>query len=449
MAKQQKNKKIPLVRITSLGCPKNFVDSEQAAASLLMQGYGIAHDDESADVLFINTCAFLRSAREEAAEQLRMGGKWKAEKPNRLLIVGGCLPAWDKDHEAAKEFPYVDAWLPPEHVSALGETLQKLKTVGRKSFCAPAGSPDAPRLILTPPHYAWLRVADGCCNCCTYCLIPSIRGPLKSRSTDSVIQEAGSLIANGTRELFVIAQDTASFGRDLTGRSELPELLRRLDSIDGDFLFRVLYLHPAHVTKELLDTMDACDHLIPCLEMPIQHISDPVLKRMNRHIGEARLRRLLDDIRDRGYMLRTTLMTGFPGETEEDFAKLHALVKEQEFERLGVFAYSPEEGTPGYSMRNPVPAEVAEKRMAILLKEQKKISLKQNKRFLDKEIIVIVDEEYGDGTGAGRTLCDLPDIDGLVQLTGVPEGAAGEILSAVVHKASAYDLEATITTKEN
>lgn len=446
MKKQKKIDKMPLVQLISLGCAKNFVDTEHAAASLLLHGFGLANDESEADILFINTCAFLRSARDEVAEHLTFAAQWKKQKKGRLVIVGGCFPAWDKTNQFMPAFTCVDAWLQPGEISTIGQVAEALRAKQARPAVSP--DPDAPRLQLTPSHYAWLRVADGCCNCCTYCLIPTIRGPLASRPFDSVVTEAENLVANGVTELMIIAQDTASYGRDLGKASLLPDLLKAIDKLDGEFFFRVLYLHPAHVTKKLLQTMTACDRIAPCIEMPIQHISDPVLQRMNRHIGETALRKVLDDVSDAGFAVRTTLMTGFPGETEEDFGKLVDLVKEQEFMRMGVFAYSAEEGTPAHAMADQVPKKIANARKKELEKIQKEISLKRNKSLLkETETAVIVDADHGDGTGIGRTLYDLPDIDITVKLKGLDGESGGCIIPARITRADAYDLHAVPLTE--
>ena len=440
MKKQKKIDKMPLVQLISLGCAKNFVDTEHAAASLLLHGFGLANDESEADILFINTCAFLRSAREEVAEHLTFAAQWKKQKKGRLVIVGGCFPAWDKANQFMSAYTCVDAWLQPGEISTIGQVAEALRA--KQAIPAITADPEAPRLQLTPAHYAWLRVADGCCNRCTYCLIPDIRGPLASRPMDSIVQEAENLVANGVTELMIIAQDTASYGKDLGKASMLPELLKAIDKLDGDFFFRVLYLHPAHVTKKLLKTMESCDRIAPCLEMPIQHISDPVLQRMNRHISEKDLRKVLDDVRDAGFALRTTLMTGFPGETEEDFEKLLELVKEQQFMRMGVFAYSAEEGTPAFAMDDQVPAKIANRRKNELEKCQKQISTLRNKALIDTETAVIVDADYGDGTGIGRTLYDLPDIDNSVKLKGLDGNTQGSIIPVRITRADAYHLQA-------
>lgn len=442
MKRKTSGRKRRLVRIVSLGCPKNFVDTEQAAASLFMHGFGIASTDDEADVMFINTCAFLASAREEAAETLRYAENWKQAKPDRVIICGGCIVSWDRDGAFRRGFPAVDSWLPPACGHDLGRVIETALSSAEK---APVCAPDlnAARFQLTPRHYAWLRISDGCCNHCSYCLIPSIRGELRSRSMKSVVSEADNLLRSGVKELLVIAQDTAGYGMDFDGRSHLPELLKSLDSFSGDYLIRLMYLHPVHITRELIDAMCGTKHLVRCLEIPIQHVADGVLRRMNRHIGEKRQRAVLDELREKGFAIRTTLMTGFPGETEEDFRNLRRYVEEMKFERLGVFAWSAEPGTRAAAMRTGiVPPEEREKRRGNLMRLQQRISKKANESMIGTVQTVIVDEVNGDGTGRGRTLLDVPEIDNNVFLSGLRMDDNGRMLQAEIRTASTYELGA-------
>ena len=424
MKRKTSGRKRRLVRIVSLGCPKNFVDTEQAAASLFMHGFGIASTDDEADVMFINTCAFLASAREEAAETLRYAENWKQAKPDRVIICGGCIVSWDRDGAFRRGFPAVDSWLPPACGHDLGGVIETaLSSADKAPVCAP--DLDAARFQLTPRHYAWLRISDGCCNHCSYCLIPSIRGELRSRSMKSVVSEADNLLRSGVKELLVIAQDTAGYGMDFDGRSHLPELLKSLDSFSGDYLIRLMYLHPVHITRELIDAMCGTKHLVRCLEIPIQHVADGVLRRMNRHIGEKRQRAVLDELREKGFAIRTTLMTGFPGETEEDFRNLRRYVEEMKFERLGVFAWSEEPGTPAAAMKGKVPGEERERRRDVLMTAQKKISRSLNRSLLGRECEVIVDRLLPGGEARGRTMLDVPGIDNDVTVKGLPKKIRG------------------------
>lgn len=427
--KKQMNDRRILVRIVSLGCPKNFVDTEQAAADLLLHGCGLTANEAEADVLFINTCAFLQSAREEAETQIRSALRWKQEKKCRFVIVSGCLVNWDKTGAFRNELSGVDVWLPTHETCTLGAVIRSLLKNGGETALPHPCAPDPARLPLTPPHYAWLRIADGCDNRCAYCLIPSIRGNLQSRSEESILSEAGNLVESGARELLIIAQDTSAYGRDVSrdGKPRLAELLRKLDDLPqgGDYLIRLLYLHPGSVTDELLDVMERMRHLVRCVEMPIQHVSGSVLKRMNRHIGEAGVRRVVNELKKRGFAIRTTLMTGFPGETEEDFAKLLSFAEEMKFERLGVFAWSEEPGTPAAAMKGKIPAVERERRRDILMTAQKKISRSLNRALLSKTREVIVDEILPGGEALGRTMLDIPGIDNDVKITGLSKKECG------------------------
>ncbi len=451
MKKKQKNKYVPLVRIVSLGCPKNFVDTEQAAASLLMHGFGIAASDEEADIFFINTCAFLQASREEAARVIHAAEEWKKEKSGRLIIGAGCLVGWDKDGSYRKKhFSSVDAWIPLFSNHLLGDVIAGAVEGIRKKI-VPAPTLDGVRYPMTPGHYAWLRVADGCDNCCTYCLIPSIRGGLRSRKIEDVVAEADNLLESGVQELLVIAQDTAAYGRDFAGRSVLAELLKELDKLEGDFLLRLMYLHPASVTPELVETMCSARHLVKCLEMPIQHIADSVLKRMNRHIDEAAQRKLILRLRECGFALRTTLITGFPGETEEDFRNLYEFVKETRFERLGVFAWSGEEGTPAAEMKDLfIPAEVREERRDKIMRLQKQISKENNFDLVGEEFTAIVDEIHGEGYGRGRMLTDIPEIDNSVILNNLPANTCeGDRIPVRAESAGAYEIQASAVRRKH
>ena len=438
-----------MVKVTSLGCAKNFVDTEVASASFLCAGFGLTSSDQDADIQFINTCAFLEDARNEAAKTIRAVRRWKESDPqHRRLIVAGCFVQWASKEELAR-FPYVDAWLPIDSASEAGDIAVKLFSgvaVSHKKETAPAYlySHATPRVQLTPGHYAYLKIADGCDNCCTYCRIPAIRGALRSREIPDVVAEARSLVRNGVRELILIAQDSGAFGRDRTGRPCLAQLLRELDRIKGDFYLRLMYLHPASVNAELLDAMKDSKHLIRCVEMPLQHIAERILKAMHRKVFEARTREVVEQISAIGYSIRTTFMTGFPGETPEDFETLCRFVRDTEFERLGVFAYSREDGTPAASLPGQVSPAEAKRRRGRLLKLQSEISRRHNEALKGTVITVITDEVLSRTKAVGRTLFDAPDIDNLVMLTSKKRLAPGDIVRARVRAASEYELEAGV-----
>lgn len=438
-----------MVRLTSLGCPKNFVDTELASASFLCAGFGLTADDDEADIQFVNTCAFLQEARDEASEVIRDLRKWKKLRKGRKIMVAGCFVEWASPEELEK-YSYVDVWLRIDSIAEAGTAAlnlyRKEKVALRDVPERPAYlySHETPRIQLTPAHYAYLKISDGCDNCCAYCLIPSIRGSLRSRSIESVVEEARMLIGNGVRELILIAQDSGGFGRDRSGEPELAELLRQLDCLAGEFYLRLMYMHPASVNDELLTVMKGSKHLIRCIEMPLQHIAENVLKKMGRKVFEERTREVVDQIRSIGYSIRTTFLTGFPGETEEDFQKLLSYVKEVRFERLGVFAYSCEAGTPAASFADQVDPEVGAARRDALMEAQSLISLERNRELTGSEIDVIVDEVISKGKAIGRTLFDAPDIDNAVNLRSKRKLQTGDIVRAKVLQVSEYELDAEI-----
>lgn len=433
------------------------MDTELAAASLLRAGFGLTADDDEADLLFINTCAFLLDARKECVEELKFAAKWKKRKAWRKIIVGGCLVEWDRDFVFRKDFPQVDLWVNIDSVEQIGDLAARVWN----GEC-PAGDFSKPsakkyiyddkscRLQLTPSHYAYLKIADGCDNCCTYCMIPAIRGTLRSRSTDSVLREAENLIASGVRELILIAQDTSAFGREQNqGKSCLAELLDRLDSLEGDFRIRLMYLHPASVDQVLLDAMARCRHLIPCIEMPLQHIADSMLQKMHRKISEKDTRNLIDTLQNKmNFSVRTTFMLGFPGETQQDFERLCDFVRQSRFVRLGVFAFSPEKGTPAAELADQVPRRIAEARRDKIMEIQQQISLERNQALIGKTVEVILDEPPRRGKALGRTLLDAPEIDNTVIVSGAVKHRAGDFVKVRIKSAQEYELQGVVNQDE-
>ena len=444
-ADQKKRVREPefLVGLTSLGCPKNFVDTEIVAGSFLASGKGAIVPEGEENIRFINTCSFLASARDEADENIREALKWKKKKKGRKVIVGGCLVSLLGQEKLEKLYPAVDLFLGLDEVEMAPHLLEKARDHKALTTGKFIGDEKSPRLPLTPSHYAYLKIADGCDNCCAYCLIPAIRGSLRSRSMDSILKEAGNLLSSGVKELIVIAQDTSAYGRDRTDGASLTKLLPELDAFPGDYRIRLMYLHPAGITDELVHCMKKMRHLIPFLEMPLQHIAENVLQNMGRKIFEEETRKRVALLRENGFEIRTTFLVGFPGESEEDFKTLLTYVKEMQFTRMGVFAYSPEKGPRAYDMEGRIPEKTAEKRRDLLLKEQNRISLARNKKLVGKHIPVWIDFP-GDEEGlyVARTNEDAPDIDGLVYLLSERELFPGEKVIVKVTGADAYDLTA-------
>lgn len=435
--------------IVSLGCSKNFVDTEIMAASLISHNIGISGSLEDSDIFLINTCAFIPPARDEAEAVIKKALKWKISPghDDRKIIVSGCIVQWDKTNSFMDKYPEVDLWLGINEAGKLGGHINKLFKNQRLSliYCEkPSFLYDelTPRLQLTPSHYAYIKIAEGCNNHCSYCSIPSIRGSLRSRTLKSVVSEAENLLDNGVKELILIAQDITAFGNDGKKNGEnLASLLASIDSLKGDFWVRLLYLHPAGFTDELVEALSGAKHIIHYLDIPLQHISDRILASMNRKVGSERikssialLRRKIPDI-----AIRTTFLTGFPGETEKDFEELCDFVREQSFERLGVFPYYPEKSTPAASMKNKIPSETAEERASFIMRLQAKISLNRNRKLAGKVFDVIVDS-VENKSGTGRTYMDAPEIDNTVSFKCGGKVRAGDFVKVRIKNSSRYDL---------
>ena len=450
---------IPMKQIfvysVSLGCPKNFVDTEILAGHLLSGNIGLTESAANADVYMVNTCAFIPPARAEAESFIRKAVAWKKKNPgSRKIAICGCLVQWDKKNEYAGKYPEVDLWLGIDKIASIAKHIRQLfekETVKpvRVLTSVPEYIYDenTARLQLTPKHYAYVKIAEGCNNRCTYCSIPGIRGALRSRNSESVLKEAQNLVGIGCRELILIGQDTTAFGMDLGDKKEnLPALLKKLDGIEGDFWIRVLYTHPAHFTDELISVFKNAKHIIPYIDMPLQHISDRILAGMGRKVRSGQIKKLLSKLRSEipGIAIRTTFLVGYPGETEKDFTELSNFVRTQKFDRLGAFTYYPEPGTPAAAFGEQVPAELAEKRKDIIMRIQAEISLEHNISLAGKPLAVLVDR-IGKGEAYGRTYMDSPDIDNLVKIkTGKIKVSVGDIVKVTVKSAGAYDVEGVL-----
>lgn len=403
------------VGMVSLGCPKNQVDAEMMLAKIGEAGMPIEADAALSDVVIINTCGFIEEAKKEAIETILEFAQLKKEGRIKKIIVTGCMAERYRD-EILSELPECDA------VTGLGANDSIVETIKRvmedeivqefpsKDFW----SLDGERLQTTPSFFAYLRIADGCSNCCTYCAIPKIRGKMRSRKLESILEEAKGLAKNGVKELILVAQDTTRYGEDLYGEKMLPKLLRELNKIEGIEWIRLLYCYPECITDDLLDTMVTCSKIVSYLDIPIQHASGSVLKRMNRSGDVESLTNLFEHIRKKvpGITLRTTVMTGFPGETEQDFEDLCEFIKEIRFDRLGCFAFSPEEGTAAIHLDNPVPQKVKEKRADLVMELQNSILEQHNENLIGTSMTVLI-ESYDRIAECwfGRTKADAPDID--------------------------------------
>ncbi len=432
------------VGMVSLGCPKNQMDAELMLAKLKNAGFELTAESGLAEVVIVNTCGFIEDAKQEAIENILEFAQLKKEGPIKKIIVTGCLAQRYKE-ELCRELPECDAVLGlganDDIVSVVRDVLDDRKVERFPDLSC--WNLDGERLQTTPDFYAYLRVGDGCNNCCTYCAIPHIRGRLRSRDMDTVVAEAKTLVQNGVKELVLVAQDTTLYGAEEDGVSKLPQLLERLCEIDGLHWIRLLYCYPEHITDDLLDVIAREEKIAKYMDIPIQHASGRVLKAMNRPGDRESLTALIRHIRERvpNIVLRTTVMTGFPNETEEDFEQLCEFIKETRFERLGCFAYSAEEGTVAATMKPQVPQKVREKRRDIVMELQTRISEAYQEAQLGKTVDVLVEsfDRYAE-CWFGRTSGDAPDIDGKVFFTTKTRVAPGDLVQVKITEYMDWDL---------
>ena len=436
------------VGMVSLGCAKNQVDAERMLYMLKEEGFEIVADAALADVVIVNTCGFIESAKQEAIDTILEFCTLKQEGRIKAVICTGCLAERYRE-EVMKEIPELDAVVGIGKNSEIVRIIrdiyageQEITEFGEKEALDIEGE----RVLSTQPFTAYLKIAEGCDNCCTFCAIPLIRGRFRSRPIENIVAEAKHLAANGITELVVIAQDTTRYGEDIYGESRLPELLRELCRIDGIKWIRTLYAYPERITDKLLDTIASEEKLVKYLDIPLQHCNEEILRRMNRGGSRESLAALIKKIRERipGVILRTTMLTGFPGETEEQFTELCQFVKEMKFERLGCFAYSAEEGTPAAEFEDQVPIKIKEKRSEIVMEEQMFISDRFNESQLGKTLEVVTEgfDRYAE-CWFGRSAMDAPEIDGKVFFTSDRKLAIGEFVNVTIDDVMDYDLLGT------
>ncbi len=435
----------------SLGCPKNLVDSERMLGKLAQDGYTLTPDADGADVVVINTCGFIEPARQESLGVIREMLSLKQEGRVGAVVVAGCLAERKKDDLLA-EVPGVDhivGVFGREEISqVLDRTLSRRLHDEQRSLFRPApvkAQDDTARLRVTPRHYAYLKISEGCDRTCTFCAIPGMRGKHVTKPIEEVVREARELVTDGVRELILVAQDTTYYGLDLYGRVRLVELLRELDKVEGLDWIRVLYAYPMYFTDELIDTLAAAEKVVPYLDMPLQHAADRVLKRMQRRVNRSATEELLGKLRARwpNLALRTTFIVGFPGETDADFDELCGFVQEQHFERAGVFPYSFEPGTPATRLDGHLPEEVKLARRDRLMEIQQTEAFAWAEAQVGKEMDVLVDAadpEVPDHVLA-RSHADTPDIDCVVRLKGKALHP-GDLVRARITAADGYDLVA-------
>ena len=434
------------VGLISLGCSKNRVDSEQMLAVLKEHGYQIVSDPSRAEVIIVNTCGFIQSAKEEAISTLFEMAGYKQTGCCRLLVATGCF-AQRYPEAIREEMPEVDVIMGVNDYQKLDEALREAEKGGRPVYTDDDGQfHEFGRVLTTPKYSAYVRIGEGCDNWCSYCAIPMIRGGYRSRTMESIEEEARGLVENGAKELILIAQDTTRYGIDLYGEYSLAKLMRRLCKIDGLKWLRVLYCYPDALTDELLETMAEEEKIVKYIDLPLQHASARVLKRMNRTGDRESLTALMKKIREKipGVTLRTTLITGFPGETEEEFTELAEFVKDIEFERLGCFAYSQEEGTPAALMPDQIDDEVKNHRAEIIMESQMNIMDRLGEKQVGRDITVLTEgfDRYAE-CWFGRSAMDAPDIDGKVFFSAETKPYYGEMVMVHVDEAIDGDLFGT------
>jgi len=441
------------VGFVSLGCPKNLVDSEVMMGQLKQNGYQITADASEAETVVVNTCGFIDSAKQESIDAILEAARLKTEGQAKRLIVAGCLVERYRDQLKA-ELPEVDAFIGTSQINDILAVCDP-KTNTRTLPVIPLGNQTAtylydestPRVLATPSHYAFVKIAEGCDRPCAFCFIPQMRGHFRSRRFGSIIAEAQQLAEEGVKELILVAQDSSRYGEDLGKQDALARLLRELSHTDGIEWVRVMYTYPTHISDEFLDVIAEEPKAVKYLDMPLQHASQNVLKLMKRGGNRKSLERLIERVRNKvpDIAVRTTFITGFPGETEEDFEELRSFIKNVEFDRVGVFTYSDEEGTPAFDLPGKVQHRTASRRRTALMKDQARISRRKNKQRIGEKVRVLFEGESKESEllWQGRIETQAPDIDGCVLINDVPEGiipAEGDFVTVEVTEALEYDL---------
>ena len=434
------------IGMVSLGCPKNLVDSEVMLGIIRDKKMEITNNPAEADLIIVNTCGFIESAKEESVNTVLQMAEYKNEGCCKYLIMTGCLSQRYAD-ELFESMPEVDAvvgtdcftdiaWIIDEVMA--GKRVKHLQKLASKNVAM------LPRMLTTPSYMAYLKIAEGCDNCCSYCIIPQLRGPYTSRPYEEVLAEAKALADSGVKELIVVAQDTTRYGEDLYGKLLLPKLLHDLHDLEGIQWIRVMYLYPNNFTDELIEVFATLDKVCKYIDIPLQHASDRLLDSMNRYDTRAQVETLLEKLRTRipGITIRTTFIVGFPGETEEDFAELQDFMEKQRFENAGVFQYSQEEGTVAGAMPNQIAQEVKENRYHELMALQAGISeeIHQNREGEELDVLVEGFDEENDKLAFGRSIHEAPDIDGNIFIEGAEDVQIGDIVRVRILQGFTYEM---------
>lgn len=432
------------VGFVSLGCPKNLLNTEVMLAKLVDHGMELVAEDIEADVIVINTCAFIESAKNEAIENILDIAWLKKNRSLKGIVVTGCLPQRYRE-EIFKEMPEVNCIL---GTGSLDDICEAVEVAYKGGTFSSFGDIDkvalgGERVVTTPEYFAYVQIAEGCDNFCSYCVIPSIRGRFRSRNMTEIVDEVKDLASIGVREVCLVAQDTTRYGEDIYGTYALDSLIEEISKIDEIKWIRVLYCYPDRITDGLIEEFKTNDKLLKYIDMPIQHINDDILSAMNRRDTSAGIKSIIDKLRREipGIVIRTTVIVGFPGETEKQYKELRDFIKETKFERLGVFEYSREEGTPAYDMPNQVPESVKKKRMEAIMSDQNRIHNDFNAKFVGSELEVLC-EGYDEVSESfyGRSYADAPDIDGKIYFSSPKRIREGEFVKVAATEVIDYDL---------
>lgn len=429
----------------SLGCDKNLVDTEMMLGMLTGKGYSITDDENEADAVVINTCCFINDAKEESINTILEMAELRKNGDIKALIVAGCLAQRYRE-EIQEEIPEVDAIVGTTAIDSIVEALEEvlegqghnhIEDINRKPVY------DKKRMVTTGGHYAYLKIAEGCDKHCSYCIIPKVRGNYRSIPMESLVEEAKKLVEFGAKELILVAQETTLYGKDLYGEKSLPQLLHELCEIDGLYWIRILYCYPEEITDELIETIRTEDKICNYLDIPIQHASDRILKRMGRRTNQQELREMVEKLRKAipDICLRTTLITGFPGETQEDHEELLAFVDEMEFDRLGVFTYSPEEDTPAATFADQIEEEIKTDRQADIMELQQEIAFEKAEGMIGRTVLAMIEGKVPDEHAyVARTYKDAPNVDGFLFIQTSEELVTGDFVRAKITGSYEYDL---------
>lgn len=433
------------IGLVSLGCPKNLVDSETMLGLINEQKMTITNDPAEADLIIVNTCGFIESAKEESINTILQMGAYKTEGNCKHLIITGCLGQRYAE-ELLESIPEADAVIGTKCYEDIAYVINRV--LGGERFIM-LESPQkllatAPRILTTPNYMAYLKIAEGCDNCCSYCIIPKLRGPYISRPLEQIVNEAKELVANGVKELIVVAQDTTRYGEDLYGELKLPELLNELNQLENLNWIRVMYCYPNNFTDELIDAFAKLDKVCKYVDLPLQHASDRLLTSMNRYDTKSEVKTLLNKLRQRipGIAIRTTFIVGFPGETEADFEELKEFVAEQHFDNAGVFTYSQEEGTVAARMPEQITENVKEERYHELMSLQAQISEKMHQKLEETFLEVLIEgrDEDTPELAFGRSYREAPDIDGSIFVENAGNAQAGDFIKVRIMQGFTYEM---------